>query len=294
MLPGTGHSRRGRGAPLLALAVLTLLAAGCRDEPRGTPATVTQGGPTPTATRATTPAPSPTPDVIHVIFCERVATDAYVFERCPPGTAGNGFVTRLHVDDAAAFPMGTVIPWCIEADPGDAGAFRAIIDRPCAYGGLMRDGLRPIPALTEGIPPCRAEQILGDDPPASCVWADPYLSVMDRDRAIAFMTELERCGATLAAYSDLARLYEPVIDALRSVADGAGNVQAVDDAATPLFDYRFDNRIRPETNGVREMHAQVLEALRPALAGEPGAAPAALEVIEQAHYFYGLGRGCGG
>jgi hypothetical protein len=277
---------------LLALVIPMFALVACRTEPR--PASTPTAAPTASSTPSTTvtPAPTSTPEFVDVVFCEQTKDGASFFERCPSGTPGNGFVATVSQDVLLRFPMGARVLWCVQLDPS-AETYRAIVDEPCAYDSLMTDGLRPIPTLTEGIPRCQMDEVLGYDPPPACAFGEPHPHVLAQDAAIKFMTGLRVCGAELGAFADLEGRYEPVIEALHGL-DTSSDLAPLRDAAQAVLDYEFDPLVPTSTNGVRELHAEVLAALDPVLGGEVEAAPEALGVIEAAHHFYGLGRGCGG
>lgn len=289
-----------RRASLVLVILSALLVLACGDV-RTSPDL--EATPTPEATAVTprvlvTPAPTPAPDVVDVVFCERIADGVVTFERCPLGTQGNGFAARLHVTDVARFPMGTVVPTCLQQE-GDE--FRLILDRPCAYSGLMKDGFRPVPPVTERIPWCTRDNVFDDPPPPLCVMPEGLgaARLMTGSDAAAAMTSLTICTVTLTAYGELRELYEPVIAALRAFRDGRGSLAALDDVSEPLFEYEFDERVerssKPEEfRGVREWHEEIMDALDPVLDGDRTALDLALETIEEAHHFFGLGRGCGG
>jgi hypothetical protein len=281
---------------LVVIATIALLGVACRDD--------AQTSPDPAATETpgafVTPAPTTTSEFVDVIFCEKDEDGVPVYERCPPGTPGSGFVAQLHVSDLDQFPIGIRIPWCIVRQPQGTG-WRVITDAPCAYDGVMKDGLRPIPPLLQDIQTCAEEVVLRGSPPAACV--SPFEGgsprVLTGEEAVEYLTSLFACTAALGAYRDLRELYEPVIDALGAYRDRRILLAVLEDAVEPLFAYEFDARVerssKPEEfRGVHEWHEEVMDALDLVLDGDRTALSAALETIEEAHRFFGLGRGCGG
>jgi len=283
---------------LVLLPATLLLAAACTQDATPSPTPTTE--PSTSATATPTPEPTPTPEFINAIFCERLEGDARVFERCLPGSGGNGFATRLPSAQDEQFPLGTRIPQCVLLDPDTAAlefdrhTFTAVLDQPCVHDGtLRRNGLQPVPALTQDIPRCLDETVLGNSPPATCVWSDPYYRVFDRAKAISFLTNLRACSATIGAYFELAELYDPIIETLHAIEDGDATIDTLPPIAQPAIDYQFDQHVEDHLTGPDSWHTRTLDALAPAVDGDHAAVPSAIAAFEEAVDLYRAGRGCG-